>query len=213
MAPLGEKTPPPRTTLSGFSLLLALLLGLIELGVLEYAFERIGIAHRWFNGLLFLSLLGSLVNLPLSSLPCPAEHTPPSAPPGRTVLAVNVGGALVPAGLSLWILSVQGALASSLTAIAVVTLVTHLLARPVRGLGIAVPVLIPPITAALAAVALAPSRAAGVAYAAGSLGTLLGADLLNLGKIRSLGAPLVSIGGAGTFDGIYLSGIIAVLLA
>jgi hypothetical protein len=37
--------------------------------------------------------------------------------------------------------------------------------------------------------------------------------LLNLGKIQGLGAPVASIGGAGKFDGIFLTGIIAVLLA
>ena len=46
----------------------------------------------------------------------------------------------------------------------------------------------------------------------GTLGTLLGADLLNLHRLRSLGAGVASIGGAGTFDGVFLSGIIAVFL-
>jgi uncharacterized membrane protein len=42
---------------------------------------------------------------------------------------------------------------------------------------------------------------------------LIGADLLNLGKVQGLGAPVASIGGAGTFDGIFLIGILAVLIA
>jgi uncharacterized membrane protein len=52
-----------------------------------------------------------------------------------------------------------------------------------------------------------------LAYIAGGLGTLIGADLTNLDKVRGLGAPVASIGGAGTFDGIFLTGILAVLLA
>ena len=36
-------------------------------------------------------------------------------------------------------------------------------------------------------------------------GNGIGADLLNLGKVQGLGAPIVSIGGAGTFDGIFLT--------
>ena len=56
-------------------------------------------------------------------------------------------------------------------------------------------------------------RAAPLAYIGGSLGTLVGADLLNLGRVQGLGAPLVSIGGAGTFDGIFLTGVLAVLIA
>jgi uncharacterized membrane protein len=45
------------------------------------------------------------------------------------------------------------------------------------------------------------------------MGTLIGADLLNIGRLGELGAPVASIGGAGTFDGIFLTGIVAVLLA
>jgi len=86
-------------------------------------------------------------------------------------------------------------------------------ARPVPGFGIAVPALLPGIFAALVAVALHPVAVAGLAYAGGTLGTLLGADLVNLPKVRRLGAPVVSIGGAGTFDGVFITGIIAVLLA
>jgi uncharacterized membrane protein len=68
---------------------------------------------------------------------------------------------------------------------------------------------------ATAVVALVLSRqdAAPLAYIAGSMGTLIGADLTNLDKVRGLGAPVASIGGAGTFDGIFLTGILAVLLA
>lgn len=44
------------------------------------------------------------------------------------------------------------------------------------------------------------------------MGTLVGGDLLNLGKARNLGAGTVSIGGAGVFDGIFLVGIFSVAL-
>jgi len=63
------------------------------------------------------------------------------------------------------------------------------------------------------AVARHPTAVAGLAYAGGTLGTLLGADLAHLPKVRRLGAPVVSIGGAGTFDGVFLTGIVAVVLA
>ncbi|MDR9481040.1 MAG: DUF1614 domain-containing protein, partial [Spiribacter sp.] len=42
---------------------------------------------------------------------------------------------------------------------------------------------------------------------------LLGADLMRLGNVRGLGSPIASIGGAGTFDGVFITGIVAVLLA
>jgi uncharacterized membrane protein len=51
-----------------------------------------------------------------------------------------------------------------------------------------------------------------IAYVGGTLGTLIGADLLNLRRVEGIGAPVVSIGGAGTFDGVYLTGLISVLL-
>jgi uncharacterized membrane protein len=82
-----------------------------------------------------------------------------------------------------------------------------------RGVGIAVPVFVPPVVAAGTALLLSRQSAPALAYVSGSLGTLIGADLLNLGRVQGLGAPVVSIGGAGTFDGIFLTGILAVLLA
>jgi len=59
---------------------------------------------------------------------------------------------------------------------------------------------------------LAPGSPAIVAYVSGTVGALVGADLTNLGGITKLGAPVVSIGGAGTFDGVFLTGLVAVLL-
>jgi uncharacterized membrane protein len=94
-----------------------------------------------------------------------------------------------------------------------VAVITYWLTQPIRGVGIAVPMFIPPVVAALTALLLTRESAPALAYIAGSLGTLIGADLLNLGKLPGLGAPVASIGGAGTFDGIFLTGILAVLLA
>jgi uncharacterized membrane protein len=96
---------------------------------------------------------------------------------------------------------------------AVVAAVVHSLAQVVPGVGIAVPMLVPPIVAAGVSLLLAFRTAPPVAYVSGSMGALLGADLLNLGRIAELGAPVASIGGAGTFDGVFLTGIVAGLLA
>jgi uncharacterized membrane protein len=106
----------------------------------------------------------------------------------------------------------------SLDGIAFVAIVTNRVARPVMGLGIVTPALLPPLVAALAAIVMVYGFSAPhdfiflIAYVGGTIGTLIGADILNLGKIRDLGAPVASIGGAGTFDGVFLSGLIAVLL-
>jgi hypothetical protein len=69
------------------------------------------------------------------------------------------------------------------------------------------------VVTAILAFLLSREYAAPLAYIGGSMGTLVGADLMNFDKIGSLGAPVASIGGAGTFDGVFLTGILAVLLA
>jgi uncharacterized membrane protein len=129
------------------------------------------------------------------------------------VLAVNVGGAIIPAVLSLYLLANSPHPIRMLMALAVVVYVVYKIARPVPGIGIAIPMFIPPIAAAIAAMIFNYEWAAPTAYMAGTLGTLIGADILHLDKLKRLRAPVASIGGAGTFDGIFLTGILAVLLA
>ncbi len=100
-----------------------------------------------------------------------------------------------------------------LVATACVAAICHALAQPVRGVGIGLPIFVAPVVTVLIAAIISWRNAAPLAYAGGSLGVLIGADLLNLDKLQGLGAPVLSIGGAGTFDGIFLTGVMAVLLA
>jgi uncharacterized membrane protein len=130
-----------------------------------------------------------------------------------TIVAVNVGGAVVPVILSLYLLFKNRLYAWSFLAVGIVTIIVHLMAHPVQGVGIATPTFTPPLVATGAAILLSRQYAPPLAYIAGSLGTLIGGDLMNLGKIQGLGAPVAAIGGAGTFDGIFVTGILAVLLA
>ena len=94
---------------------------------------------------------------------------------------------------------------------AIVAAVVFFVARPVGGVGVQVPIFLPPLMAAAVALLLSRDHAAPLAYISGTLGTLIGADVLNLGNLA--GVRVASIGGAGTFDGVFLTGIIAVLLA
>ena len=210
----------------GLFLLVVFLVAFVEVGVLGYAYEKVGVDRRYVFTLLVLSLVGSGVNIPVAELPpervLSGEEVlffgmryvvPMVEDWPRTVIAINVGGAVIPTLLSLYLVVKNGLWAPSLVAVAVVAAIVHALARPVRGVGIAVPGLVPPVVAATTALAMSRRSAPALAYVAGSLGTLIGADLLNLGRIRGLGAPIASIGGAGTFDGIFMSGILAVLLA
>ena len=212
-----------------FSLLVGafiVLVLVIQLGALRYAYLRIGLSPAAAITLLLGSLAGSYFNFPIFELPAKQvvsgqevvffgmEYAIPVVTqwPG-TVIAVNVGGAVIPTAMSFYLLFKYRLWGVGLIATAIVTAVTHAFANPIPGLGIAEPVFVPALTTAIAALLLSRRQAPPLAYIAGSLGTLLGADLLNLGKIQGLGAPVASIGGAGTFDGIFLVGILAVLIA
>jgi uncharacterized membrane protein len=207
-------------------LLLAVMAGLVQVGTLVYAYERIGIGRGWLLALLGLSIVGSAVNLPVARLRTSVVLGPrvvrvygirylvPAVRERRqTVVAVNVGGALVPSGVATFLVLREHLGTRALVATGIVAAVSLLLARPVKGVGIVLPGLVPPVVAAITALAISPPVAPALAYVAGVLGTLVGADLLNLPRIRKLGAPVASIGGAGTFDGIFLSGLLAVLIA
>ena len=199
---------------------------LAVLRVLQFAYSQLGIAPGYFFTWLFLSLAGSYVNLPVMRF-APEQMTrleeipfygvPYVIPtvetwPG-TILAVNVGGAIIPVLLSLVLIVKNRLYKDAVWGVLVVSLACYVLAEPVPGLGIAIPVFYPPAIAATVALLLSRRYAAPLAYACGSLGTLIGADLLNLGNLRGLGAPVVSIGGAGTFDGIFVTALFAVALA
>jgi uncharacterized membrane protein len=136
----------------------------------------------------------------------------------ETVIAVNLGGCVIPAALAIYELVYLGAtgagtLAAAVAAAAINTAVCYRLARPVANVGILLPGLVPPLVAVVAALLLAPASAPPVAFVAGVAGTLIGADLLHLGAIERTAVGVASIGGAGTFDGIVLSGIVAAYLA
>jgi uncharacterized membrane protein len=212
--------------LLGLFLLLSALVVLIELRILRYAYERMGISPRSAAWILVLTLVGSSINIPLAEFPpervisgrvvrhfgmhyvVPVVHQWPA-----TILAINVGGALIPILLSIYLAFKNRIVVKSAIAVSAVALVTHQLAQPVPGVGVALPIFIPPIVALLCALVLSWRQAGPLAYIGGSMGTLIGADIMNLGKVQGLGAPVASIGGAGTFDGVFLVGIVAVLLA
>lgn len=134
------------------------------------------------------------------------------------VLAVNVGGCLIPSAIALYeTIRIIYRGPSFFLALLMITglnvAVCYRIARPVPNVGIAMPPFIPPLVAAVPSILLLPGFAPPVAFVAGVMGPLIGADLLHLKNIRELHTGIASIGGAGTFDGIVLSGMIAALLA
>ncbi|KPV40308.1 hypothetical protein AN478_09460 [Thiohalorhabdus denitrificans] len=210
-----------------FVVLAAFLLAFIQVGVLTIAVDKLGLPMEALLVLLFGSLLGSGVNLPLFSMraEAPPEQRvhpayslgllrPQQAFRGRTLVAVNLGGCLIPVAFSVYLWNLHAlSLGQVGGTVGLVAAISYLASRPVPGLGIAMPLFIAPLTAAVAALLLGGAESAPLAYIGGTLGVLIGADLLRIGDIRKMGSPLASIGGAGTFDGIYLTGIVAVLLA
>ena len=202
-------SPPFTLPLFILLFLFGLLIFLVEIRVLTYAYRKVGVNPRYAFAVMLLSLLGAGVNIPLFAIgPGPAALTTQG-----TVVTMNVGGALIPILVSLYLLTRTGMVIRMAIGTAIVAAIVHSLAYLVPGVGIAVPMIAPPLVAAGVALVLAFRRAPPVAYVAGSMGTLIGADLLNLGQIARLGVPVVSIGGAGTFDGVFLTGILAGLLA
>ena len=212
-----------------FSVLVLLFAGLIilvQLRILRYAYMKLGVGPGMALALLFGSLIGSYFNIPITILPGKTiqsgevvdfygmRYVVPyvTSWPG-TMLAVNVGGAVIPTLMSTYLVLRYQLWVKAAIAVVVIALVIHASATPVHGVGIAVPVFAPVIATAILAFILSREYAAPLAYIGGSMGTLIGADLMNLDKIGSMGAPVASIGGAGTFDGIFLTGILAVLLA
>jgi len=212
-----------------FSVLVLLFVGLIiliQLRILRYAYMKLGVGPGAAMLLLFGSLIGSYFNIPITILPGQMvksgevvdffgmQYVVPLVQqwPG-TVLAVNVGGAVIPTLMSTYLMIRYQLWGKGTIAIIAIAVIIHMMATPVHGLGIAVPVFGPVIATAILAFILSREYAAPLAYIGGSMGTLIGADLSNLDKISGLGAPVASIGGAGTFDGIFLTGILAVLLA
>ncbi len=209
-----------------FAILIGLFFIVLVLRTVRYAYESLGVSSGTAIFLLFATLIGSVFNIPIAELSPERvvsnqvidffgmRYTVPVVSHwSGTVIAVNVGGAVIPTLTSIYLLVKRQLWTKGLVATAIVALVIHWMADPVPGLGIAVPVFMPVLITAIVAVLLSREDAAPLAYIAGSLGTLIGADLTNLDKVRGLGAPVASIGGAGTFDGIFLTGILAVLFA
>jgi uncharacterized membrane protein len=160
-----------------FFFLLVLLFVFLQVGLISYAYERIGIDANLIIPLLLLSLLGSAFNIPVTEVRSGPPMTkqvvdvfgmryiiPLARFPQRTVIALNVGGAVVPTVISLYLLFTTGLIVRGLVGIALVSAVVYRFARPIPGIGIAVPLFVPPLLAALVGVLLAPAQAPALAY-------------------------------------------------
>ena len=203
-----------------------LLIIVLQLGIFSIVLAKLGLSPDSAILLLISTLLGSLINLPLFTMNSSAEELPENYPiprslfhpipvvKGKIIVALNVGGALIPICFSLYLMSLHSVTPLQfIPAITIVASISYYFSRPIKGLGIGIPIFIAPVTAAIAALIISPEHSAPLAYICGTLGVLIGADLFRLKDIKYIGAPVAAIGGAGTFDGIFFTGIVAVLLA
>jgi uncharacterized membrane protein len=217
----------PVNSLLIFFLISLFFAAILQVHLFEIAFVKLGLTPEAASFLLLGTLLGSGINLPVYSLHTKETGHLVVSPDrkmiweifqpvreGKIVIAVNVGGCLIPVGLCIYFISLQvldpikiivGTLA--------ITALSYKFSRLIPGLGVGMPVFLAPLTSVLLALVLDPEHAASLAYISGVFGVLIGADILRLNEIASLGTPVAAIGGAGTFDGIFMTGIIAALLA
>ncbi|MEQ9406352.1 MAG: DUF1614 domain-containing protein [Fuerstiella sp.] len=221
----------------GTLLLLSLFLCLLPfvlVDAMQEAFSRLHLpAFAAFPALVGI-FAGSLINIPLYRVARTTEQPELLGGPfligafaprfrrmrTETIVAVNLGGCVIPLLIAIWqVIHLFAASAPAWTALVIATsaniYVCFKAARPVPGVGIMMPGFVSPLTAVavtwLMLSADSPDRAS-VAFVAGILGPLIGADVLNLRTLERLSTGVLSIGGAGTFDGIVLSGVLAALL-
>ncbi len=209
-----------------FVFLLGFMMLLVQVELLSFAFAKLGLSPTLGMSVLMLSLVGSIINLPVTRLKSNilipenmrSNHwgllkIPLSSFRNETQVSINLGGCLIPAALSMYLFANSTlTLMPTLLGISIISLISYLFSRPVQGIGIGMPILIAPISAAFVSLLISPEQSAPLAYISGTMGVLIGADLLHLKDIPKLGAPHASIGGAGTFDGIFITGIVAALL-
>jgi len=207
-------------------LIFALLLFFVLIFAIFYSFKILGFTPIQIIVMTFLSLIGANINIPVATIRSREpiimlksytffgiELYVPFYSYERVTVAVNLGGALIPTLASIYLVIIHFNMwFPILISVVISSIFIHAIARPVKGLGIVTPFFIPPIFAALLGIILGGHMAPVVAYIAGTMGSLIGADLTNLHKLDKLGASFVSIGGAGIFDGVFLTGLVAALL-
>jgi len=206
---------------------IVLLMAIVQIGLVSIGFEKLGLSQQSAMLLLFSSLLGSVINLPLFSMKVDEPENPPAPKQlygllrpallpfnGQMQVMVNVGGCLIPITFSLFLYTHSAIEPTRVVlAIAIMSAIAYAMSRPIQGIGIGMPIFAAPIAAAIIAILVDPAHSAPLAYICGTTGVIIGADLLRIHNIRAFGVPFASIGGAGTFDGIFMTGLVAVLLA
>ena len=215
--------------------LVILLIPLLFLGLIGAALTNLGFSWITAIVVVLLMLFGSYVNIPVYTIRRDMVHvsldtnsvygvgSPYSQDPvWDTLISINLGGAILPVCISLYLLykavliTGTSLLVPVGAGIALVALVTFVSTRPVPGVGLRVPLIIPALTALLMGLLFfggAGIPATVLAFVSGTIGILLGGNLAQLHRIKALDVADVSIGGAGTFGAIFICCILPALIA
>jgi uncharacterized membrane protein len=215
--------------------LIILIVPLLFLGLVGAAFTRLGFSWIAALAVVLLMLLGSFVNLPLyrikrdmvrvgnAELPFAGAGNPfVTSPVWETIISLNLGGAVIPVAVSLYLLYQATAITGMelllpvAVGILIVAGIAWMATRSVPGYGLRAPLFIPGLAALLCGLLLAGGTglSAGVtAFVAGTAGTLLGAGIAQIPRVREMEVPEVSIGGSGMFGAIFLACILSALIA
>jgi uncharacterized membrane protein len=233
LSPTGTLSIVAVITLIG---LILLVIPLLFLGLVGAAFSRLGFTWIEATAVILLMLLGSFINIPLWTFQRTRGRTESDTPevfdaftgdPVRderqtTQLSLNLGGAVIPFAVSVYLLYQVQRLAGEMLllqvgiAIIIVALVTKVSTTIIPMYGIRVPLLVPAFSSLVLGLLLGGGTglsAAVVAFAGGTMGTMLGAGIFTLPMNRNSGVSRISLGGAGMFGAVFLCGLLAALIA
>jgi uncharacterized membrane protein len=191
---------------------IALLVYLAYISTIRRVLETIGLTGGEASTIILVTLFFGWVSIPLF-------------PYNGWWVGISIGGALIPlllCGRLLW--NNRVGLAEVAIGTTIVAYVTYFLTRAEEGVGIVADIewaFAPALAAGLYSMStfwMDMTKAAPLAYASGVLGTLVGADVFHLAEILSYDAPdegfaMLSVGGANIFDMVYITGIVAVVVA
>ncbi len=200
-------------------LFLPILLILIQLNIIQIAYGNLGFSPFQAFLFLILSLIGSTINIPIykKQIENPVIDNDFLLPFMKKqlnsyTLAINVGGFLIPFLITLKLMP-NLPFDKVLMGVFIVSLVSYLSSQPVKHTGIRVAFLLPLIATLFTAhIFVDPIIRAKYAFVIGTMGILIGADIMHLNKMEKIGAGVLSIGGAGVFDSIFFIGILSAFI-
>lgn len=219
-----------------FIILVLLLIPLLFLGIAGAAFSRLGFSWIEAVAVILLMLAGSLVNIPIhafraSCLPSGSTGAvvfdaftgePVSEARSTVTVSLNLGGAVIPAGVCFYLLYVAGRTDAGAIALplagcfSVVALLTFFSATVHPVWGLRAPFFLPAFAALACALLFTGSTgvAAGVtAFAGGTPGVLCGVTARGFSEGIRLGIRQISIGGTGMFGSVFLCAVLSALVA